>query len=125
MSRLPFLSVQITEPIRVALIAAAAAAETSISGYVRAVIVKALPNGGALPPLPLSPPQRRRHIPDADVVVVANALTAINRLNGAMVQLSKALREAGHVPEHDAMESALRDVRDLKAEGVSLFRRLK
>lgn len=125
MSRNPFLSVQITAPIRAALTDAAASAETSVSGYVRDVIVKTLPNGPALPPMPPSPPRRRRHIPDADVAAVANHMAAVNRLNGAMIQLAKSLREAGHVPEHAAMESALCDVRDLKAEGVRLFRKLQ
>lgn len=121
----PFLSVQITEPIRAALTAAAASAETTVSGYVRDVILKAVPNGPALPPLPPSPPRRRRHIPDADVAALANVLASINRLNGAMIQFAKGLRETGHAPEHAALEFALRDVRDLKAEGVRLFRKLQ
>lgn len=125
MSRNPFLSVQITGPMRAALIDAASAAKTSVSGYVREVIVAALPKASALPALPPSPARRPRHLPETDVAAIASTLAAINRLNGAIVQFSKTLREAGHVSEHRAMEAAIGNILDLKAEGVRLFRRLQ
>ncbi|MGM4990512.1 hypothetical protein [Tardiphaga sp. 841_E9_N1_2] len=105
--------------------AAAASAETSVSGFARVAIIRAIPEGASLPALPPSPPRRRAFLPDADVAALSRLMSAVNRLNGAAVQLSKGLREAGHVPEHAAMESAIRDIRDLKIEGVRLFQRLQ
>lgn len=125
MSRNPILSVQINGPMRAALVDAASAAKTSVSGYVRNVIVAALPKAAALPALLPAPARRPRHLSEPDVAAIASILAAINRLNGSMVQFSKALREAGHISEHRTMESAIADVLDLKAEGVRIFRRLQ
>jgi hypothetical protein len=119
------LSVRIDPATSAALTAAAISAETSVSGFARAAIANALPENSALSPLPFSPPRRPRHLPEPDVAAVASILAAINRLNGAMVQFSKALREAGHVLEHRAMEAAIGGVLDLKAEGIRLFRKLQ
>lgn len=121
----PFLSVQITEPIRAALTAAAASAETSVSGYVRDVITKALPNSAAPPALPPSPPRRRRHIPEADVAAVARLIGEVARLTGATVQVAKALRELGRVPGHATAESVLRDIRATQADLVGIVDRLR
>ncbi|KZD25503.1 hypothetical protein [Tardiphaga robiniae] len=108
-----------------AIEAAAAAAKTSLSSWIRNAIRAALPEGASLPALPPSPLRRRAAVPEADVAALARLMAAVNRLNGAMIQLSKGLREAGHVPEHQSMESAIRDVRDIKAEGVRLFKCLQ
>ncbi|WP_315756019.1 hypothetical protein [Bradyrhizobium sp. SZCCHNRI2007] len=108
-----------------AIAAAAKAANVSLSGWLREAVRMRLPEGTSLPTLPPSPRRRPVHIPDADVAAVACLLGGINRLNGAMIQLAKSLREAGHAPEHQAMEAAIHDVGELKTEGVNLFRRLQ
>jgi hypothetical protein len=120
-----FFAFRIDPATGTAIEAAAAATKTSLSGWIRNAIHAALPEGASLPALPPSPPRHRAAAPEADVAALARLMSAVNRLNGAAVQLSKGLREAGHVPEHQAMESAIRDVSDLKAEGVRLFQRLQ
>lgn len=119
------LSVRLDTATSAALSAAAASAETSVSGFARAAIIEALPDTATLPALPASPPRRRVVLPDADIAAIARFMAAVSRLNGAMIQFSKGLREAGHIPEHEALESAIRDIRDLKSEGVRLFKCLQ
>jgi len=118
------LSVRLDPATSAALGAAAAWAETSVSGFARAAIIKALPDAASLPPAAPSPRRRPLVVSEADIAAVARLMSAVSRFNGAMVQFSKGLRETGYVPEHEAMESAIRDIRDLKTEGVHLFRKL-
>lgn len=120
-----FFAFRDTPQAGVAIEAAAKAANVSLSGWLREAARRHLPDNGALPPLPPSKPRRPVHVPDADVAAVASLMAAVNRLNGAMIQLSKGLRESGFSSEHRAMESALQDVSELKAGGVNLFRRLQ
>ena len=120
-----FIGFRIDPATGAAIEAAAAVAKTSLSSWIRNAIRAALPEGASLPALPQSPPRRRALLPDADIAAVARLMSAVNRTNGAIIQLSKSFREAGHLPEHEAMESAIRDIRDVKAEGVRLFRRLQ
>lgn len=120
-----FMGFRIDPATGAAIEAAAAVAKTSLSSWIRNAIRAALPEGASLPALPQSPPRRRALLPDADIAAVARLMSAVNRTNGAIIQLSKSFRESGHLPEHEAMESAIRDIRDVKAEGVRLFRRLQ
>ncbi|WP_410052770.1 hypothetical protein [Bradyrhizobium sp. SZCCHNPS2010] len=46
-------------------------------------------------------------------------------MTGATVQLSKAYRETGRLPEHDDLEAEIRDLRTVKAEIVGLVNRLR
>lgn len=120
------LSVRLDPAISAALTAAAASEETSVSGFARNAIVKALPNSAALPALPPSPPRRRRrHIPEADVAAVARLIGEVARLTGATVQVAKALRELGRVPGHATAESVLRDIRATQADLVGIVDRLR
>jgi hypothetical protein len=119
------LSIRLSPTIAAVLTAAAAAAETSVSGFVRAAITKALPEGTALPILPPSPPRRRRHIPDADVAAVARLVGEVGLLTGATVQITKALREIGHAPGYAMAESVLRDIRAAQADLVRIVDRLR
>lgn len=119
------LSVRLDPATSAALSIAAASVKESVSGFARAAIVKALPEGAPLPALPPSPLRHRTVLPEADIAAVARLMAAINRLNGAMVQFSRGLREGGHLPEHHAMEAAIGNIRDLKSESVNFFRKLK
>ena len=108
-----------------AIEAAAAAAQTSLSSWIRNAIRATLPEATSLPALPPSPPRRRAVLPDADIAAVARLMAAVSRLNGAMIHLAEGLRETGNVPEHAAVETALQEIRALRAEGVQLFRKLQ
>ena len=119
------LSVRLDPATSAALTAAATSAEKSVSGYVRDVIAKSLPNAATLPPLPQSPPRRRVVIPDANVAAVARLVGEVGRLTGATVQLAKALREIGHAPGHATAESVLRDIRATQADLVRVVDRLR
>lgn len=119
------LSVRLDPAISAALAAAAQASETSVSGFARAAITKALPEGAALPALPPSPPRRRVAIPEADLAAVARLVGEVGRLTGATVQVAKALREIGRVPGHTTAESVLRDIRNTQADLVRIVDRLR
>lgn len=120
-----FLTLRLPNGIGAALAAAAIEAETSVSGFARNAIVKALPEGAALPALPLSPPRRRVVIPDADIAAVSRLVGEVGRLTGATVQITKALREIGRVPRHATAESVLRDIRATQADLVRIVDRLR
>lgn len=120
-----FLTLRLPDGIGAALTAAAASAETSVSGFARNAIVKALPEGAALPTLPPSPARRRVVIPDADVAAVARLVGEVGRLTGATVQVAKALREIGRVPGYATAESVLRDIRNTQADLVRIVDRLR
>ena len=119
------LSVRLDPAISAALTAAAASEETSVSGFARNAIVKALPEGAALPALPLSPPRRRVVIPEVDLAAVSRLVGEVGRLTGATVQVAKALRELGRVPRHATAESVLRDIRATQADLVGIVDRLR
>jgi hypothetical protein len=119
------LSIRLDPAISAALAAAAASSETSVSGFSRNAITKALPEGAALPALPPSPPRRRVVIPEADVAAVSRLVGEVGRLTGATVQVAKALREIGRVSEHATAESVLRDIRATQADLVRIVERLR
>lgn len=119
------LSVRLDPAISAALAAAAQASETSVSGFARAAITKALPESTALPALPPSLPRRRADIPEADVAAVSRLVGEVGRLTGATVQVAKTLRELGHVPGHATAESVLRDIRATQADLVGVVNRLR
>ena len=119
------LSVRMDPATSAALSTAATSAEKSVSGYVRAIIAKALPDAATLPALPPSPPRRRVVIPDADVAAVARLVGEVGRLTGATVQVAKALREIGSVRGHATAESVLRDIRATQDDLVRIVDRLR
>jgi hypothetical protein len=119
------LSVRLDPATSQALTAAATVAETSISGFVRAAIMKALPEARTLPALPPSPPRRHVIVPDADVAIVANLAGEVARMTGATIQFAKTLREGGRAAEHESAESVLRGHRATQAALVAMIDRLK
>jgi hypothetical protein len=119
------LSVRLDPATSAALAAAAASSETSVSGFARNAITKALPEGAALPALPPSTPRRRVVIPEADVAAVSRLVGEVGRLTGATVQVAKALREIGRVPGHATVESVLRDIRATQTDLVRIVDRLR
>jgi len=108
-----------------ALEAAAINANTSVSRFVLNSIVAALPEGSVLKPLPPSPPRRPLIIPPDDIAAISVFGGHLGRLTGATVQLSKACREGGCLPEHNALETEIRDLRAAKADIVALVGRLR
>jgi len=120
-----FLTLRLPDAIGAALTAAAAADDISVSGFARSAIVAALPDAAALPPLPPSPPPRPSIVPAEDLATIAALGGQIGRLTGATIQLARTFREGGHVPEHGAMESIIRDLRTAKSEIVALVHRLR
>lgn len=117
-------SVRLDPTTSAALTVAAASAETSVSGFARAAIIKGLPDAATLPPVPPSPPRRRTHIPDADVAAVARLVGEVGKLTGATVQFARALREGRLVPGHAASESVLRDIARTSATTSRRCRRI-
>lgn len=117
-----FLTLRLPDVIGAAL---TAADDVSVSGFARAAIVAALPESAALPPLPPSPPPRPSVVPAEDLAVIAALGGQIGRLTGATIQLARTFREAGHVPEHGATESVIRDLRTAKGEIVAIVQRLR
>lgn len=120
-----FLTLRLPDVIGAALTAAAAADGVSISGFVRSAIVAALPEGAALPPLPPSPPPRPSIVPAEDLATIAALGGQIGRLTGSTIQLARTCRETGRLPEHDVLESVIRDLRTAKAEIVAIVQRLR
>lgn len=120
-----FLTIRLLPAVGAALTAAAASAETSVSGFARDAIIKALPDAATLPPVPPSPPRRRVVIPDADVAAVARLVGEVGKLTGATVQIAKALREGGYAREHATTESVLRDIRATQRDLVRIVDRLR
>jgi hypothetical protein len=125
MRKTKFLTLRLPGDIGAALAAAAAADDVSVSGYVRGAIVAALPDKENLPPLPSSPPPRPSVVPAEDLAVIAALGGQIGRLTGATIQLARTFREGGHVLEHGATESVIRDLRDAKGQIVALVHRLR
>ena len=109
----------------VAIEAAAKAAGISLSGWLREAARMRLPDATSLPELPPSSPRRRVAVPDADVVAVARLVGEVGKLTGATVQLTKVLREAGRVLEHQSAESILRDLRTTQTSLVRIVDRLR
>jgi hypothetical protein len=104
-----------------ALDLAARAADRSISGYIRDTLTKALPDSANLPSTRPSPPRRPIVIPDPGSADLVRLAGEIGRATGATIQLAKALREAGRIPEHAATEAVLRDLRAGQVEFVRLM----
>jgi hypothetical protein len=119
------LTLRLPPAIGAALTAAAASAQTSVSGFARSAIVAALPDNASLLPLPPSPPPRPTVVPAEDLAAIARFGGHLGRLTGATVQLSKALRESGQLPEHDALELEIRELRSTKAKVVAIVNRLR
>lgn len=107
-----------------ALEAVATAEGISPTGWVRAVLVRALPAHSEIHSLPPSPRRRPTTIPPEDVTVVARLVGAVGICSGATIQLARALREAGH-PAHGDAELVLRDLRSLQAQLVEVASALR
>lgn len=113
------LSIRLTSAVAAAIDAAAEAAMTSRSGWVRREIVQILLdrsrlNGSVRIPLPPSPPIRR-HIPPEDLAAVSKLSADLSRAGGAVVQMTKTLRETGHRSHPDA-EAVLSDLRQVQRQ---------
>lgn len=106
--------------------AAAKAAGTTVSGWLREAARMRLPDGGAsLPPLPPSPRRRTVRIPSDDVAAVSRLTRSVGQLVGATVQLARSLRETGCTQEHGTTETILRDLRAMQADLVKIGDRLR
>lgn len=121
----PSVYVRLEPSIFLALDAAAADAQLSRAGWVRREVARALPTHGdfILPPSPPSPPRRPAVIPPRDLVEVSGLAAALSRTGGAVVQMTRALREAGHV-SHGAAEDVLVDLRAMQRDIARLITRL-
>lgn len=125
MKNYTFITQRLPPEIGRALETAAAMAEVSVARYVLNAIIAALPDGVLQQPLRPSPPSRPTIVPADDIAAIARFGGYLGRLTGATVQLSKAVRETGQLPEHDALESEIRDLRSAKADLVDLVNRLR
>lgn len=107
-----------------ALDAAATAEGISPTGWVRAVLARALPVHSEIHSLPPSPRRRPTTIPAEDVAAIGRLVGTIGLCSGATIQLAKALREAGHAAHGDA-ELVLRDLRSVQAQLVHVATALR
>ncbi len=122
----PSVYVRLDPSIFHALDATAADAGLSRAGWVRRELIRALSathGDFQLRPSPPSPPRRPAVIPAADLVEVSCMAAALSRTGGAVVQLTKALREARHVAHADA-EEVLRGLRTVQRDVAGLVARL-
>lgn len=97
----------------------AGAADLSVSAWVRATLLRALPAGNVRSSLPPSPPQRR-HVPADDLAAVSKLAADLSRIGGALVQTTKALRETAH-PSHIDAETVLGEVRQVQRQLSNLI----
>ncbi len=124
-SGLPSVYVRLRSDIAAALQAAAIAADVSAAGWARAAIVAALPTRSDIGSLPRSPRRRPTTIPAEDVAEVSRLVGAIGRATGALIQLTKALREHGHGVAHGDAEMALADLRSVQSDLVTIATRMR
>ncbi|MEW6255071.1 MAG: hypothetical protein AB1592_03875 [Pseudomonadota bacterium] len=112
----PSVYVRLPLDVAAALDAASRLADVSRAGWVRKRIVEALPpSEGSSLALSRSPPRRSVTFPPADLVEVAKLAGNVARANGALVQMTKALRESSH-PAHLAAEDVLADLRSTQED---------
>lgn len=64
-------------------------------------------------------------LPPEDVATIATLAGSVGRCAGATVQLTKALRMAGHVGFHDMAERVLADLRRQSADLTTIVERLR
>jgi hypothetical protein len=120
-----YITQRLPIPVGVALEAAAIEENSSVSRFVLNAIIAALPAGIVSMPLPPSPPRRPMVVPPDDIAAISSLGGHLGRLTGATVQLSRACREGARLPEHDAFEAEICDLRSAKAEIVALVGRLR
>lgn len=111
----PSVYIRLAPDLSVALDAASAEAGLSRAGWVRRVMVRALPTGSDFASLRPSPPRRPVVIPPDDLVEVSKLAGAVARNNGAVVQLVRAMRETGHASHQDA-EAVLAALRETQGD---------
>jgi hypothetical protein len=122
----PTLFFRADRSTRAAVEAAAKAANTTLSGWLRESARMRLPDGGAsLPPLSSSRPRRPIRIPPEDVAAVARLTGHAGKLTGATIQLARCLRETGRILENETTEAVLRDLRSTQADLVNIVDRLR
>jgi len=102
--------VRLSGPLAIAVSAAATAEGLSIPAWLRSLAVTHL-EGAAKHVRPSTPP----YIPSAAVEDLSRLHAWQSRLNGALVQYTKALRETGS-SVHEEAETILADLRTLRRE---------
>ena len=120
-----FLTQRLPAEVGRALEGAAVAAGVSVSRIVLNAIVSALPERLDLAPFPPSLPRKPMVVPREDIAAISAFGANLGRLTGATIQLSKACREGGRLPEHDVLEIEIHDLRTAKAEIVAIVERLR
>lgn len=113
-------------PVLAAALEAAARTESlSPTGWARQAIACALPDSEAASlSLPPSPPRRPVVVPSEDLMTVARLAGVTARCTGAVIQLTKSLREGGH-PARGETEDVLRDLRAMQHDLVSVVTLLR
>jgi len=125
MKNYTFLTQRLPAEVGRAVESAAVTSGVSVARFVLNAIIKALPEGLPLKPLRPSPPRRPAVIPAHDIAAISVFGGHLGRLTGSIVQLSKACRECGRLPEHAELEIEIRDIRSTKAEIVAIINRLR
>jgi hypothetical protein len=125
MRKFQFLAFRADPITGAAIRAAAEASGASLSGWLRESARLRLPEVTTLPALPPSPRRRPVHVPDATAAAVARLAGDVAKMTGATIQFAKALREVGCVPEHEAAESILRNLRVTQSHLVRIVDRLR
>lgn len=105
----PSVYVRLDQPLSAALDVVASGSGLSRAGWARRAIVSALP-ASEVASLPPSPARRPPVIPAPDLAEVSKLAGAVARTNGAVVQMTKTMREIGH-PFHGDAEAVLADLR--------------
>jgi hypothetical protein len=95
------------------------AADLSVSAWVREMLLRSLPARSEYRSLSPTPPQRR-HVPADDLVTVSKLAADLSRTGGALVQMTKTLRETAH-PAHLDAESVLGEVRQVQRQLSNLI----
>ena len=125
--RTPPISLRLTAAERSAL--EAAAGDRPVSQVLRERALAGLD----IPPAPAPVAQARRfarppdaRIPSPDLVALAPLAGQLGRATGALVQVARALREAGAGPEmRGAAEAELRQLQLVRAEAGRVIRRIQ
>lgn len=105
--------VRMPEPLAAAVNASAEAAGLSAAAWLRGLAADMADAPREARP---TPPSRKRVIPAEDLAEVSRFANLVERNNGALVQMTKALREAGATELHADAEAVLSDLRSLAAD---------
>ena len=118
------VDVRVTEEIRELFRSAAEASSPplSVGAWLRMLGLDAIGQSELEPPR--SKPRHRVKLPDVDLAEVSRMAATIARLNGAVVQLSRAERKDGG-RYHREMEAELVKLRIAQKELVELIAKLK